>query len=152
MKVILGSTARLIRTYRRMKGSLEWNQEFHNLKINSWYTSNNKCTNQVEDVNVRKSWYLTKGLKRIWTFIEKITSVAFGGSIRKPLVLAPMCCNCFSGIPCATLATQLKEHSEAFTVWRLVVFRIVFCLDIRIIMRSLTWLFFTIYLPSFVKY
>lgn len=53
MKVTLRSAAWLTRKYRRMRGSLEWSPEFHDLKINAWFTSGNKYTNQAEDVNVR---------------------------------------------------------------------------------------------------
>lgn len=38
---------------------------------------------------------------------------SFGKITRKPLVLAPMCCNCLLGVPCDTLAPQFKGRSEA---------------------------------------
>lgn len=62
-----------------------------------------------------------------------MTSVALGGSIRKPC--AAIASLAFP-VPLWQL-TQLKGSLEAFTVWRPMVVITVFCLDVRIV-RGIT--------------
>jgi hypothetical protein len=107
------------------------------------------CTDQVEAVSVRKFQHLAKRLKRIWTFIEHMTSVALGRSQGSH----------WSWLPCAviaslaspvTLAPEFKGRSEALQFgdpWSLGFY--------SVLMLELSYgvsLDFTIYLLPLVNY